>query len=126
MDAIDVLNKLIEEQTQSTINSYSKEYKESKWYKMPTLREVFGDAISSDICRFKEALEKGYDVYPFVQEFEIAASRYGASWYDEDLGCERTGYEFETQMYVNLRNIAGRKMGIIPIDWEDYYEGRGV
>ena len=126
MKALEEINQLIKEQTQIVINSYSKEYMESKWYKEPTLRDVFGETISKDVVRLKKAIEDGEELFPYVKEFEIAASQYGASWYDEDLECERTGYEFETQMYADLRNIAARNEGIGQIDWRDYFEGRGV
>ena len=126
MKALEEINQLIKEQTQIVINSYSKEYMESKWYKEPTLRDVFGETISKDVVRLKKAIEDGEELFPYVKEFEIAASQYGASWYDEDLECERTGYEFETQMYADLRNIVARSEGIGQIDWRDYFEGRGV
>lgn len=125
MQALEELNKLIENETYKTVNSYTKEYRESKWYREPSLRDVFGDVISSDIKRLKESLEKESDVRALIKEFEETAMQYGKSWYDEDLGYERTGYEYETKMYITLRNIAARKESIKPADWEDYYEGFG-
>ncbi len=125
-EALNEITKLIEENTKITIDMYTKEYKESKWYREPTLKDVFGESVGSAVEGLYDALKKGQDVYPFVKEFEIAATRYGASWYDEDLECERCGYEWETKMYATLRNIAAKVSGIGPIDWHEYYEGYGV
>lgn len=125
MKALEELNKLIENKTRNEINSYSEEYLESKWYREPTLEDVFGDTISSDVKRLKNALEKGLDTHSLLKEFEDAATEYGKSWFDEDLGYERTGYEYETKIYTALRNIVAEKEGLALTNWRDYYEGRG-
>lgn len=126
MNALEKLNKFIENETQNEINSYSKEYLESKWYREPTLEDVFGDVISSDIKCLKDALEMELDTHSLLKKFEDSATEYGKSWFDEDLGYERTGYEYETEMYITLRNIIAEKEGLAPVNWKDYYEGRGV
>ncbi len=123
--ALKELNALIDERIKEVDDSYSKDYKESKWYRKPTLKEAFTDSIAYDINGLKEALEKELDVFPFVKEFEITATRYGASWFDEDLQMERSGSEWETIIYARLRNIAAIVTGNGPIDWNDYYEGYG-
>lgn len=125
-NALKELNVLIDERIKEVDNSYSKEYKESKWYRKPTLKDAFGDSVAFDIGGLKEALEKELDVFPFVKDFEIAAKRYGASWFDEDLQTERRGWEWETMLYGTLRNIAATVTGNGSIDWHDYYEGYGV
>ncbi len=112
---------------QREIDGYSKEYKESKWYKKPTLKEVVGVPILTDIEAFRKALESGIcDISHYVQTFERTASEYGSSWWDDDLGCERCGSEGETEVYIDLRNLAAEAIGIKPVDWANYYEGRGV
>ena len=124
--ALEELTSLINRQIEETENSYSKEYKESKWYRKPTIRDAFGDSIASDIERLKEALENEQDVFPFVKELEITATRYGASWFDEDLQMERCGWEWETKISAKLRNIAAKAIDIGPINWQEYYEGYGA
>lgn len=126
MKALEKLNKFIENETQNEINSYSKEYLESKWYREPTLEDVFGDVISSDIKCLKDALEMELDTHSLLKKFEDSAIEYGKSWFDEDLGYERTGYEYETEIYITLRNIIAEKEGLALVNWKDYYEGRGV
>ncbi len=124
--ALKELNALIDERIKEVDDSYSKDYKESKWYKKPTIRDAFRDSMASDITGLKEALEKELDVFPFVKEFEITATRYGASWFDEDLQMERCGWEWETIIYARLRNIAATVTGNGSIDWHEYYEGYGA
>ncbi len=124
-EALKELITLIETSTKETVANYSKDYKESKWYKEPTLKDVFGESMASSIAGLRFALEAGEDVFPFVKEFEIAAVRFGVSWYDEDLKKVRTGCEWETKMYTTLRNIAAKAVGIGAIDWHEFYEGYG-
>lgn len=126
-EALKKLNAYTEQLIQKEIDGYSKEYKESKWYKKPTLKEVVGVPILADIEAFQKALESGIcDISHYVQTFEQAASEYGSSWWDDDLGCERCGCEEETEIYIDLRNLAAETIGLKPVDWSDYYKGRGV
>ena len=126
VESLKELNSFIEKTTKETIDSYSKEYKESIWYRPPVLEEVFGDTIYRDIVNFKKALENGCDLHSFINDFETAAKNYAASWFDEDLHCLRVGYAWETEVYVTLRNIAAIKECESTIPFEAFYEGRGV
>ena len=110
------------------IDNYNEEYKSSKWYKVPTLKEILGASMYSDYLSFEKALlkEDKDEIKPFIASFEQAAHNYGASWWDDDLGCERTGSEWEVEFYITLRNIAARIIGLPDKNADEFYEGRGV
>lgn len=105
------------------IGTLAKWYRESKWYKEPTLREVFGEEISGAVKDMLDTLNAKEDITRFVDVFESLAVSYGASWYDEDLGIVREGYEFETQVSTDLRNIAAKAINKPLADWQTFYQG---
>ncbi|SEA93901.1 hypothetical protein SAMN05216349_1602 [Oribacterium sp. KHPX15] len=119
------LNYLISDRKDEYESSLQQWYKESRYYKEPTLKELFGESIGNDISKFKTALEQGDDISCFVSYFDDEAKNYGKSWYDEDLNCIRPGYEFEAKVCFNLRNIAAQAIGVPEARWENYYEGYG-
>ena len=106
-------------------DSYAAWYKESAWYKKPTLEEAFGDSVAKDITKLKAAIEEKRDLISFVDGFKETAKEYGKSWYDDDLKCERTGYEWETKTYVELHNMVAKSVGKPLIDFDSCYEGYG-
>ena len=57
-EALNEITKLIEENTKITIDMYTKEYKESKWYREPTLKDVFGESVGSAVEGLYDALKK--------------------------------------------------------------------
>jgi len=123
--ALERLDSLISKRKFEYKSSLQQWYKESGYYKEPTLKELFGETIGDDISRFKTVLEQGDEVSYFVSYFDEEARNYGKSWYDEDLNCIRPGYEFEAKVCFNLRNIAAQAAGIPEARWENYYEGYG-
>ena len=126
-EALKKLDSYIDELIQTEKDGYSKEYKESKWYREPSLEDAVGVSVAVDIESFRKALNDGkLDTQYYVVSFEKAAAEYGCSWWDDDLRCERCGSEMETEIYVNLRNIAASVEGLSPVKLEDFYEGRGM
>lgn len=117
-------DRLIQEEK----DRYSEEYKKSKLYKEPTLGDVLSSPLCADYYSFEYVLKKGdkEQIKSYVALFEQAAHNYGASWWDEDLACERTGSEWETEFYVTLRNIAAKIVGLSEKSVSEFYEGRGV
>ncbi len=126
MNALERLDSFIEERKQEYVSSLQLWYRDSKYYREPTLNNLFGDYIGPDIARFKENLEDSKDVSEFVECFDVQAREYGRSWYDEDLNCVRSGYEDETKWCFTLRNIAAQAAGVPEAKWEGYYEGYGT
>lgn len=122
---LEKLDAFIEERIKEQDDSYAKWYKKSKYYHKPTIEEVFGALIGADIINFREAIKNDSDLTSYIKEFEETAKRWGASWYDEDLDCDRSGYEWESKVYVFLRNIAAESIGENPINLDAYYEGYG-
>lgn len=121
------LNEYKESLIQDELNNYNSDYIKSKWFKMPTLREAVGESLSDDFERFEDSLENGTaDLNQYLQLFEARAKEYGASWYDEDLDKMRSGYEFETEFYVKLRNIIADALDISKTRFNDYFEGYGI
>ncbi len=114
---------LIEEE----IAGYSNQYKNSRFYKEPTLKDVVSTEQYRDCCLLQEALEKEDTdrLTELVNTLEESAKEYGRSWWDEDLQCERSGYEWETEFYTTLRNIAAEAAGRSMADSKDLYEGYG-
>ncbi|MBO5620686.1 MAG: hypothetical protein J6I68_14340 [Butyrivibrio sp.] len=126
---IQELHKYRDRLIQEEKDRYSEEYKKSKWYKEPTLEDVLSSQrLYADYISFENILEKGdkEEIKSYVALFEQAAHNYGASWWDDDLGCERTGGEWETEFYVTLRNIAAKIVGLSEREFSEFYEGRGV
>lgn len=125
---IDELYKYRDSLIRQEIDNYNEEYKASKWYREPTLKDILGPAIYSDYCALERALQKENkdEIQSLITSFEQAAHNYGASWWDDDLGCERTGSEWEVEFYVTLRNIAARTMGLPDKNTDEFYEGRGI
>jgi len=114
--------ELIEEE----IAGYSKQYKECRWYQDPTLKEILGDTRYADFIELKEALKEDCGrICELVDSLEASAQEMGRSWWDEDLQCERSGSEWETEFYTRLRNIAAKAAGRPEADWRDFYEGYG-
>ena len=122
MEPLERLIQFIETRRTEYENSLQQWYKESKFYRPATLKDLFGEEIGNDIKCFQETLETGTDVSRYVQIFEDAAVQYGKSWYDEDLGCIRPGYEFESNTYGVLRNIAAQAAHV-PEKEIKYFEG---
>ena len=129
-EALRALDYFKEQAIKEAIAGYNEEYKKSKWYREPTLRDCVGDMINDDFTQFYTSVSNENADTKHVEElvglFTDRAKEFGRSWWDEDLCCERTGYEYETQVYARFRNIAAEIIGLEPIDWRDYYEGRGV
>ena len=125
---IQELHKYRDRLIQEEKDRYSEEYKKSKWYKEPTLEDVLSSPLCADYYSFEYVLEKGdkKQIESYVALFEQAAHNYGASWWDDDLACERTGSEWETEFYVTLRNIAAKVVGLSEREFSEFYEGRGV
>ena len=117
------LKRYIQNAIEEEDAGYSEEYRNSKWYKKPGLKDAFSDPIARDITALSGALETGSDTTSFVSVFEEKASECGRSWYDEDLGMVRTGWEWETKVYTFLRNIAARSSGLPEKEWRQFYEG---
>ncbi len=125
--ALKELNSLIDSLIRAEADGYSKGYKESKWYKEPSLSDAVGEVTAWDIRDFKDALASGEcDAEHFLNSFEKKAKEYGKSWYDEDLHQMRTGCEWESGVYATLRNIAAICMGDSEIETDTFYEGIGV
>ncbi len=125
-NALRELDRFINNSIQEEDSKLASWYKESRWYRKPTLKDVFGQSIADDISRFKISLKLGSDdIDKYVSHFEECAKMFGKSWYDEDLGCERCGYEYETMVCTTLRNIAAMAVGKGSADYRDFYEGYG-
>ncbi len=123
--ALKELNGFIDTLIKAEANNYTKEYRESEWYKEPTLEDV-DENIARDIKAFKNALENGTFDASYLAQFEEKAKEQGRSWYDEDLHRMRTGYEWESGVYTTLRNIAATCTGDDAVDTKVFYEGVGV
>ena len=124
-NALKRLNDYIAQKIQEEESSWQQWYKESEFYKPATIRDAFKEPLCHDVTRFKNALEENTDIKEFVGVFEGMAKEFGKSWYDEDLGHVRCGYEYETKVCTELRNIAAQAAGVPETNWEDYYEGYG-
>jgi hypothetical protein len=125
---IEELHKYRERLIQEEKDRYNEEYKKSKWYKEPTIKDVLNGQLYADYISFENVLEKGdkKQIESYITLFEWAAHDHGASWWDDDLACERTGSEWETEFYVTLRNIAAKIVGLSERTVSEFYEGRGV
>ena len=121
------LNRFEENAIAEEIQGYSAEYKNSKWYKKPTIKDVLGVRKAGHFDMLKKALSNNDIalIQSYLNIFGEIAKCYGKSWYDEDLKCYRTGYEYETQLYTTFRNIAAIAIGKPSIDLNTYYEGYG-
>ena len=92
----------------------------------------FSDDIASDLpgCIYyeyktlKNALtaESDKDLHEVIGSLMQRARGYGQSWYDEDLHMTRSGYKWETQQCVTLRNIAAKCFNMDSVDWQKFYE----
>lgn len=122
------LHKYRDRLIQEEKGRYSEEYKKSEWYKEPTLKDALNSQLYADFSSLEHALEKGdkEQIKSYVALFEQSAHNYGASWWDDDLVCERTGSEWETEFYVTLRNIAAKTVELPEKSVSEFYEGRGV
>lgn len=123
--ALGELNALIASEIKQTEEGYTEWYRNSKFYRKPTLKDAFSEYIARDIEDFRKKLEEGSgNMEYFVKSFEDKAREYGASWFDEDLSMVRTGYELECRIYTTLRNIAAKKCDKPEADWQDFFEGK--
>ncbi len=124
-EALQKLNAFIEQKIEEEDSRYSEDYKSSKWYRRPSLKEAVGDDIGRRTKTLKEVLESGNKLRlkEVLDSLEKAAKEYGKSWWDEDLHRERAGYEFECTVCTQLRNIAAEALGLPSADYHDYYEG---
>ncbi len=124
--AVQALDKFRDRLLQDEVNSYSQEYKTSKWYREPTLEDATSKEMSRAFTDFYDALVRGNCiVQDYLNRFDEQAHEFGRSWMDEDLHCMRTGYEFETEFYLRLRNIAADILGLPNTSFDEYYEGIG-
>ena len=103
---IDKLESFIKLKTQEEEATYAEWYKKSKLYEAPTLEDVFGECIASDIEEFQTALALNENISYYVEHFEEKARLYGSSWFDKDLNRWRSGYEFESGVYAYLQKLA--------------------
>ncbi len=84
--------------------------------------------LPDDILNEYQALEKALmsetdeELHEVVRNLMQCAREYGQSWYDEDLDMVRSGYRWETQQCIELRNIAAGCLGMNPVDWHKFYE----
>jgi hypothetical protein len=124
-NALEILENYIARKKQEEESTWNQDYKESEFYKPATIRDIFGESLCYDVTRFREALKEDKNVSEFVAVFEEQAKEFGKSWFDEDLRCIRKGWEYETQVCTELRNIAAQAVGVSETNWEDYYEGYG-
>ena len=118
------MDKLVEEKIREEVSSYSESYKASQWFKEPTFEDVVGNNIARRADELRKALCSNNKVglQTAIKDLEIAARDYGKSFYDEDLQCYRTGYEYECMLCTELRNIAANALGLPSTDFHDYYE----
>ena len=123
---LDEINSFVKVHTEMEKASYTEEYKNSQWYSEPSLSEVFGYDISVDIKKLINGIKRNEELTYFIELFKERAKEYGKSWYDEDLCCIRTGYKWETGIYVTLHNILAKSIGEKMIDMNLYYEGKGI
>ena len=72
--ALERLNSFISERKDEYESSLKSWYKESKYFKEPTMKNLFGESIGNDISWFKTALEQGNDISCFVSYFDEEAS----------------------------------------------------
>ncbi|WP_026653522.1 hypothetical protein [Butyrivibrio proteoclasticus] len=125
-DALADLDRFKENAIKEELAGYTEEYKSSKWFREPSLKDAVGEGITDDFSLFYSAINgRCADIERFVELFDAKAVAFGKSWYDEDLCCERTGYEWETSIYVRFRNIAAEILGLEPKAFTEYYEGTG-
>ncbi len=87
------LERFIEQTKREYESTLAEWYKESKYYRKPTLRDLFGEEIGGEVRNFQTQLEAGRDTERFIGLFEGMAKAYGASWFDEDLNQVRSGWE---------------------------------
>ena len=118
------LSSLIDEVDQN----YTEWYRNSEFYRKPSLAEVVGERIADLATSLKTALSSGdtQEIIRLIKVLEDAAKDYGRSWYDDDLGCLRVGCEYETKVCVKLRNIAAKSVSEKELCVGDFYEGFGV
>lgn len=104
--------------------SYNDEYRNSPWYRKPTLKDVLSDDLYADYTSLEDVLKGGDigEIKPYVALFEQAAHNHAATWWDDDLGCERTGCEWEARFYVSLRNIAAKTVGLPVVEYRDIFK----
>lgn len=124
-EALSRLNDYISDALRKEENSYSQEYRNSKWYEKPTLSEAFGDTVSRDIRQLIDALSNGDDLSVFAYKMEESAREFGRRWWDEDLNCSRSGCEWETETYVYLHNLLAEVIGKKLITFDECWEGYG-
>ncbi len=118
------LSSLIDEVDQN----YTEWYRNSEFYRKPSLAEVVGERIADLATSLKTALSFGdtQEIIRLIKVLEDAAKDYGRSWYDDDLVCLRVGCEYETKVCVKLRNIAAKSVSEKELCVGDFYEGFGV
>jgi len=109
-------------------NHYTDEYKKSKYYKTPTLKDVLNGVMINDYNEFAHIMDSlnENDLIKLKQKFYENAKEYGSSWYDEDLKCYRTGWEFECNVYVTWLNIIQTITDSSLYQLSDFYENIGV
>ena len=120
--AIEKLNAFIEKYKAAEINKYTEWYKNSKFYTEPTIKEIFNDYIGSNIESLLKAINNDEDIHNYIKVFEDMAHEFGNSWYDEDLCIIRSGWEWETMVSIELRNIVAESLGIELVDYHDFYD----
>ena len=119
------LERYVEAEVEKEEASYSKAYRESKWYQKATINDAFPETMVRDILNLKDALNNSEDLASLESRFEGRAREFGRSWWDEDLHCYRTGYEWETGVYVYLHNLVSEVTGNKLLTPDECYEGYG-
>ncbi len=113
------VDALIKRETEKEIDSYADWYKESEFFKIPSLREVFGDEIANAISSLKDS--RCEDLPRLMAMFENMAIGYGRKWWDEDTSSLRSGYRWECSICTELRNICAKKIGAETKEVTDFY-----
>ena len=120
------LDKFSEKAIKDYDNSLNPDYKNSKWYKKPDLKEAIGKEFANEYKETYDAIssENKAKIKEAFEHCKRQAKEYGKAWYDEDLGYERSGYEYETETYVTFANACAKALGVNPVKTSDYYERR--
>ena len=119
------LERFVADEVAKEEANYTQWYRESKWYKPAAMEDAFSEDMVRDILDLKDAVNKGEDLTARKSRYEYCAREYGRSWWDEDLQCYRSGYEWETNVYVFLHNIVAEAAGGKQLHLDECYEGYG-
>jgi len=73
-----------------------------------TFEDCYGEPFSDSVSELEGLLSLSDEnrLKSFAEECEATSSDYAADWWDEDLECYRSGVQWESNFYWNLRNIA--------------------